>query len=81
MTDCSPLTRRPGGRDDSWTPTVAGMPKRDLLREVLSVFGQLFVSIILSCFLFFCVVRSKTLTKLALDWQDTLKKASSDDLL
>ncbi|KAG1763001.1 hypothetical protein EV702DRAFT_1051999 [Suillus placidus] len=25
---------RPGGRDDSWTPVVAGMAKRDLMREV-----------------------------------------------
>ncbi|KAG2063900.1 histone transcription regulator 1 [Suillus decipiens] len=59
-----PIFWRPGGRDDSWTPLVAGMAKRDLLREVLSVFA-----------------RSKTLTKLALDWQDTLKKASNDDQL
>ncbi|KAG2751185.1 hypothetical protein P692DRAFT_20952439 [Suillus brevipes Sb2] len=59
-----PIFWRPGGRDESWTPVVAGMAKRDLLREVLSVFA-----------------RSKTLTKLALDWQDTLKKASNDDQL
>jgi hypothetical protein len=42
--------RRPGGRDDTWTPTVAGIPKRDLLREVLSVFGK--------SFRFNCFVRS-----------------------
>lgn len=30
--------RRPG-RDDGWTPTVAGLGKRDLLKEVLSIFG------------------------------------------
>ncbi|KAI0765257.1 WD40 repeat-like protein [Fomes fomentarius] len=29
--------RRPG-RDDAWTPTVAGLPKRDLLKEVLNIF-------------------------------------------
>ncbi|KAF9226375.1 WD40 repeat-like protein [Gyrodon lividus] len=56
-----PVFWRPG-RDDCWCPTVVGMLKRDLLREVLSVFA-----------------RSKTLTKLALDWQDTLKKASNDE--
>ncbi|KIJ63220.1 hypothetical protein HYDPIDRAFT_113835, partial [Hydnomerulius pinastri MD-312] len=56
-----PVFWRPG-RDDCWSPTVVGMLKRDLLREVLNVFA-----------------RSKTLTKLALDWQDTLKKASSDE--
>ncbi|TFK61306.1 histone transcription regulator 1 [Pluteus cervinus] len=56
-----PVYWRPG-RDDGWTPAVAGLSKRDLLRDVLSVFA-----------------RSKTLTKLALDWQDTLKKAVNDD--
>ncbi|KAF9239305.1 histone transcription regulator 1 [Melanogaster broomeanus] len=56
-----PVFWRPG-RDDGWCPTVVGMLKRDLLREVLTVFA-----------------RSKTLTKLALDWQDTLKKASNDE--
>ncbi|KAG6379734.1 histone transcription regulator 1 [Boletus reticuloceps] len=57
-----PVYWRPG-RDDCWCPTVVGMPKRDLLREVLSLFA-----------------RSKTLTKLALDWQDTLKKATNDEI-
>ncbi|KAF8841980.1 histone transcription regulator 1 [Paxillus ammoniavirescens] len=56
-----PVFWRPG-RDDCWCPTIVGMLKRDLLREVLSVFA-----------------RSKTLTKLALDWQDTLKKATNDE--
>ncbi|KAG6829748.1 hypothetical protein H0H92_003624 [Tricholoma furcatifolium] len=56
-----PVYYRPG-RDDSWTPNVVGLSKRDLLKEVLLVFA-----------------RSKTLTKLAMDWQDTLKRASSDE--
>ncbi|KAF8631486.1 hypothetical protein AX15_002373 [Amanita polypyramis BW_CC] len=56
-----PMYWRPG-REEGWTPTVAGMAKRDLLREVLLVF-----------------VRSKILTKLALDWQDTLKRAASEE--
>lgn len=30
--------RRPG-RDDAWSPTVTGLPKRDLLKEVLNIFG------------------------------------------
>ncbi|KAG6914965.1 hypothetical protein DXG01_014188 [Tephrocybe rancida] len=56
-----PVYYRPG-REDSWSPTVVGLPKRDLLKDVLSIFA-----------------RSKTLTKLAMDWQDILKRTSSDD--
>ncbi|KDQ60101.1 hypothetical protein JAAARDRAFT_125533 [Jaapia argillacea MUCL 33604] len=56
-----PLYWRPG-RDDQWTPSVMGFSKRDLLKDVLTIFA-----------------RSKTLTKLAMDWQDLLKKACNDD--
>ncbi|THH30555.1 hypothetical protein EUX98_g3630 [Antrodiella citrinella] len=56
-----PTYWRPG-RDDSWSPTVVGFSKRDLLKDVLVIFA-----------------RSKTLTKLALDWQDVLKKAALED--
>ncbi|GLB39062.1 putative required for replication-independent chromatin assembly and for the periodic repression of histone gene transcription during the cell cycle [Lyophyllum shimeji] len=56
-----PVYFRPG-REDSWSPSVIGLSKRDLLKDVLSIFA-----------------RSKTLTKLAMDWQDTLKKASNDE--
>ncbi|KAF5383088.1 hypothetical protein D9615_005075 [Tricholomella constricta] len=56
-----PVYFRPG-REDTWSPSVIGLPKRDLLKDVLSIFA-----------------RSKTLTKLAMDWQDTLKKSSNDD--
>ncbi|EGO03480.1 hypothetical protein SERLA73DRAFT_83492 [Serpula lacrymans var. lacrymans S7.3] len=56
-----PIFWRPG-LEDVWSPSVLGMSKRDLLREVLVVFA-----------------RSKTLTKLAMDWQDTLKKASNEE--
>jgi len=52
-----PVYWRPG-REEAWVPTLLGMSKRELLKDVLSIF-----------------VRSKTLTKLAMDWQDTLKKA------
>ena len=31
--------RRPGRGDDSWSPTVVGLGKRDLLKDVLSIFG------------------------------------------
>ncbi|GBE89101.1 Protein HIR1 [Sparassis crispa] len=56
-----PVYWRPG-REDSWSPTLLGFSKRDLLKDVLAVFA-----------------RSKTLTKLAMDWQDMLKKASSEE--
>ncbi|TBU58340.1 WD40 repeat-like protein [Dichomitus squalens] len=56
-----PVYWRPG-RDDSWSPTMLNMPKRDLLKEVLNIF-----------------VRSKTLTKLGQDWQETLKKSQLDE--
>ncbi|KAG5643708.1 hypothetical protein DXG03_009757 [Asterophora parasitica] len=56
-----PVYFRPG-REDTWSPSVIGLPKRDLLKDVLSIFA-----------------RSKTLTKMAMDWQDILKKSSSDD--
>lgn len=73
--------RRPG-RDDSWTPTLLGFHKRDLLREVLGIFGmqELLVgtptrplNVSLS------TAKSKTLTKMALDWQDMLKKAAIEE--
>ena len=76
-----PLFRRPG-RDDGWTPSVAGTAKRDLLKEVLQVFGTL-ASI--SCYRNIgltrvrIAARSKTLTKLALDWQDVLKKSANEE--
>jgi hypothetical protein len=36
--DLISFARRPG-RDDSWTPTLLGFHKRELLREVLNIFG------------------------------------------
>ncbi|KAI6021803.1 histone transcription regulator 1 [Pisolithus microcarpus] len=57
-----PIYWNPLRKEEIWSPAVVGLTKRDLLREVLSVFA-----------------RSKTLTKLALDWQDTLRKASNEE--
>ncbi|CCM01218.1 uncharacterized protein FIBRA_03266 [Fibroporia radiculosa] len=56
-----PVYWRPG-RDEVWSPVLLGISKRDLLKDVLTVFA-----------------RSKTLTKLALDWQDMLKKATIEE--
>lgn len=73
--------RRPG-RDDSWTPTLLGFHKRELLREVLNIFGM---QKLLAGPSFFplkassLTAKSKTLTKMALDWQDMLKKAAIDE--
>ncbi|KAJ7931173.1 histone transcription regulator 1 [Mycena leptocephala] len=53
-----PMYSRSG---ETWSPTVAGLGKRELLKDVLSAFA-----------------RSKTLTKLAQDWQDVLKRASEE---
>ena len=35
-----PVYWRPGRSDDSWSPTILGMSKRDLARDVLVVFGS-----------------------------------------
>ncbi|KAF4616734.1 hypothetical protein D9613_008669 [Agrocybe pediades] len=56
-----PVYWRPG-KEETWVSTVVGTPKRDLLKDVLSVFG-----------------RSKTLSGLASQWQDTLKKATNEE--
>lgn len=72
------FTRRPG-RDDTWSPTVLGFSKRDLLRDVLGIFGQYQLSVLRCHANHNPPARSKTLTKLALDWQDILKRASNED--
>ena len=52
------------------------MPKRDLLKEVLSIFGTYGLCVLFVCLLIVwrIVVRSKTLAKLGQDWQDIMKK-------
>ena len=73
--------RRPG-RDDSWTPTLLGFHKRELLREVLNIFGMrkpLIGVSIHSAKTIHVSAKSKTLTKMALDWQDMLKRAMIDE--
>lgn len=75
------LRRRPG-RDDSWTPALLGFHKRELLREVLNIFGTHEVLTDMSFYpseTFPSTAKSKTLTKMALDWQDMLKKAAIDE--
>ncbi|KAL5514512.1 hypothetical protein ACEPAG_2601 [Sanghuangporus baumii] len=57
-----PVYWRPGKTEDSWCPSILGVQKRDLAKEVLTIFA-----------------RSKTLFKLAQDYQDMLKKSSADD--
>lgn len=71
------MVSRPG-REESWSPSVVGLSKRDLLRDVLSIFGKGAVFCV-DAIDFCSAVRSKTLTKLAMDWQDTLKKAMNED--
>ncbi|KZP25696.1 histone transcription regulator 1 [Athelia psychrophila] len=56
-----PVYWRPG-REEGWQSSIMGLSKRDLAKDVLSVFA-----------------RSKTLAKMAMDWQETLKKASNGD--
>ena len=71
--------RRPG-RDDSWCPSVIGMSKRDLLKEVLSVFGMyVYLLHLPGVNSWISSARSKSLQNLASEWQDTLKKAMNDD--
>jgi protein HIRA/HIR1 len=75
------FARRPG-RDDSWTPTLLGFHKRELLREVLNIFGTrelLICTSIRPLRVSLSTAKSKTLTKMALDWQDMLKKAAIDE--
>jgi protein HIRA/HIR1 len=77
-----PLYWKPptGGKEETWNPIVLGMAKRDLLKEVLSIFGKSRIICIIwrnPIITLSFKARSKTLTKLAMDWQDLLKKASS----
>ncbi|KAL0578133.1 HIR complex subunit [Marasmius crinis-equi] len=57
-----PIYYRPGEDRKDWNPTVVGLPKRDLLKDVLVQFA-----------------RSKTLTKLAMDYQEQLKQAANEE--
>lgn len=80
------LSSKPGS-ENSWVPTVAGLNKRDLLKDVLSVFGS-------SCFFFLsrpelvrlgfeadssssAVAKSKGLAALGSEYQDVLKKMNA----
>ncbi|KAJ4468863.1 histone transcription regulator 1 [Lentinula aciculospora] len=64
---CGPIYWRPGeerSRDDAWSPTIVGLVKRDLLKDV--VLGQF--------------VKSRMLHKLGQDWQDLMKKVASEEM-
>ncbi|KAI0305176.1 WD40-repeat-containing domain protein [Multifurca ochricompacta] len=77
-----PIYWRPGmAKEDSWNPMLLGHWKRDLLKEVLQVFGDpTYSSLHPSLALLTSVpARSKTLAKLGMDWQELLKKATMSD--
>lgn len=65
--------------EDGWAPTVLGLSKRDLARDVLTVFGTPLIFCLLEGCLSLSVARSKTLYKLALDYQELLKKTAGLD--
>lgn len=72
--------RRKPGRDDTWCPTVLGMQKRELLKDVAGIFGLYLVCgwwVVLTNA--FYVARSKTFAKLGQDWQDLMKKVHADN--
>lgn len=56
-----PVFLRPG-REERVSATICGVPRRDLLNDVLAIFA-----------------RSKTLARLGMDWQETLRRAQNDD--
>jgi hypothetical protein len=59
---------------------VAGLSKRDLLKEVLNVFGRFMpFLLILSLLISLDLARSKTLAKLAQDWQDIVRKSMAEE--
>lgn len=76
-----PRSRRPGiSKEDIWNPVLLGHWKRDLLKEVLQVFGKHHFSWLWTlASLDSCTARSKTLAKLGMDWQEMLKKATTND--
>lgn len=53
-----------------------GLTKREVLKEALSAFGKEAFSCPCSFLASSRLARSKTLTKLARDWEDVLKRAS-----
>ncbi|KAF5389991.1 hypothetical protein D9757_003898 [Collybiopsis confluens] len=53
-----------------WSPTVVGLSKRDLLKDVLGQFGESF-------FLF--LLKSSTLQTLGEEWLDLLRKVSAEE--
>jgi protein HIRA/HIR1 len=76
-----PVYWRPGmSGEDIWNPVLLGHWKRDLLKEVLQVFGRPHMSWLRSlASLNLFPARSKTLAKLGMDWQEMLKRAMTSD--
>lgn len=71
------MTSHPSRTEPSWSPVLLGYQKRDLLKEVLGVFGesqsgQAGAELTI-------VVKSVSLQALGQQYQDTLRKASADD--
>jgi hypothetical protein len=60
--------------NNEWNCRQSG--EHALLRKALSAYGEEAFSCPCSFFTSSCLARSKTLTKLAQDWEDVLKRAS-----
>lgn len=75
------VSSKPGG-DSKWTPTVVGLNKRDLLKEVLSVFGALLslephLTSRLLTLTILAPAKSRMISSLGTEYQDILKKMSA----
>lgn len=70
------LYRRPN-KQEKWESTVVGLSKRDLLKDVLSIFGACHTPVLhgCECKFLYSPARSKTLAKLGIDWQDVLRRS------
>ncbi|GJJ10789.1 hypothetical protein Clacol_005017 [Clathrus columnatus] len=76
-----PVYWRPNSnRDEKWDPYVVGLSKRDLLREVLNIFGNASLLLSSSFAVNRFIVKGKTLQKLGTDWQDMLRRSAAEDI-
>jgi hypothetical protein len=59
--------------------TVLGIPKRELLKDIMGIFGEQWcVNAPMSLTNLQTLARSKTLAKLGQDWQEMMKKAQAE---